>query len=293
MGFLDKLVDGFTGGLGTLASSAIGLLGGKETNETNMGLNSAQMAFNAEEAQKSRDFNSWQADKSMAFSERMANSEWQRGVQDMEAAGINPMLAIAKGGNSAPSGQMGGGATASSGSMIPMQNKVAAAMQNASSAAQIQNVQSATEVNQAQADKIRAETTTTNALSGKYSQETENLRTQQTETYARIDNINKDTLNKEDQAKLMRAQKFVADSQAALNTAGTNRTIKDTDKIEAETALAKANELLRQLDVPEASANAEFYKTPMGKNTPAMNAGAGLVGKAISSAVGLRNISRR
>lgn len=36
------------------------------------------------------------------WSERMANTEWQRGVVDMKAAGLNPMLAFHQGGASTP-----------------------------------------------------------------------------------------------------------------------------------------------------------------------------------------------
>ena len=77
MGLIDGLLDGLGGGI-------IGAIGQASANATQREL----------------------ADKQMNFQERMANTAYQRSTADMQAAGINPMLAYMKGGADSPAGAM-------------------------------------------------------------------------------------------------------------------------------------------------------------------------------------------
>jgi len=108
--------------LGGIIGAGLGLVGQQQTNRANIDI--AQQA-SAASAAMSRE--------QMDFQERMRETQYQTAIQDMQKAGLNPMLAYSQGGAGTPSGAMGQVSTAKVGNAIgsALQGYQTMAMNNA------------------------------------------------------------------------------------------------------------------------------------------------------------------
>ncbi|AXH75432.1 MAG: DNA pilot protein [Microviridae sp.] len=216
------------GSIGSAASGALNYFGQQNTN-----------VANAQQAQKQMDFQASQT-----------GTSYQRGVADMKAAGLNPMLAYSQ-----------GGASSGSGAQATMGNELGAGANSALSAAQtiigVQNAKKQGEQIETNTDLQDAQRKLTDAQRLTELQRPENVRAQ--------------TGNTENDAEY-----------TALRSKLLRESLKDQlSEISSAASLRKFQSKTEEFGLNKARAYSDFYNSSVGKAYPYIEAG----GETINSAV--------
>lgn len=139
--------------LGLAAAPILNFTGAIQANQANRKIAKEQMKFQ-------RESNLMQMD----FQERMSNTAYQRAMQDMRDAGLNPILAFNQGGASTPAGSASGGATTT------MQNTLSGAVSSALDYkrvnAEIENLKAQNKNLQEMNEQIKSQTRLNDANTG-------------------------------------------------------------------------------------------------------------------------------
>ncbi|WNK12474.1 MAG: DNA pilot protein [Microvirus sp.] len=186
------------------------------------------------------------AEANRAFQEKMSNTAWQRGTADMQAAGINPMLAVMQGPASQPSG-----------SLAQVQNSMAPAVASALQGAQVAATTQQIEQSKAQADLLQAQKAKTESET--IDQSINNARALADLQLARTGDqkLSEDAVTSYWNARSAN-RAYAANEERAR--------AKDPTGWQADVNRRKAEATLTEMQVPEAEAAAKMWGSDLGEN---------------------------
>lgn len=226
-------------------------------------------AFNASEAQKSRDYQT-----------QMSNTQYQRAVGDMQAAGLNPMLAVSQGGAGTPAGAT---ATVGTGSAPTASTSAASAGSASGPAASMRGYQFQDQVGAAVSSAMRGMELSQALKRGDLENQqiaaaTDNIEAKTVTEHASASQVEQSTSNLKQQLENMQKDWELKEQQRLKNVAGSaywdiNAQVESQFKkaelalelgkgglIPAQKALMEAQSTLLKYQQPEAYNNAQFQK---------------------------------
>lgn len=312
------------GQLGGVFQGAMGYMGAEEQNVSNAYQAAENRQFQERMQGQAMEFNAGQAQLNRDFQERMSNTQYQRAVGDMQAAGLNPMLAYSQGGAGGAAGSMASVAAPSGSMPASMSNKFEAALNSARMAVEISNAEKTGAATEARTKQIEQETENLKYSAGeiqartrkleqeipylqkqieKADAEISNVHAQTALTYAREiteyveQKLKYSTMTVQEAQKLelaartilQRAQRGLVKSQEDLNEMTTMLRASDIDLVDIRAGKEMAQRDLYRLQIPRAKREAEMEGTGLKHIEQAGN----VLGSILNSAGSIGRIFRR